>query len=194
MSGDLYISADIEADGPIPGPYSMLSFGLAVAGSYDGEALRPAAPEPPTFYRELKPISARFEPEALAVSGLDRDRLCVEGCDPPDAMGEAKEWIREQAGDRLPVMVAYPAVFDWMFMYWYFVRFAGGSPFGVSGSLDMKTMFQQKARVTIDRALRTQLPPPLRSARPHTHHARDDALEQAEIFVRLFEWKGEPGP
>jgi hypothetical protein len=28
---DIYFSADIEADGPIPGPYSMLSFGLAVA-------------------------------------------------------------------------------------------------------------------------------------------------------------------
>lgn len=33
---DLYISADVETDGPIPGPYSMLSFGLAVVGSYDG--------------------------------------------------------------------------------------------------------------------------------------------------------------
>ena len=25
MSADLYISVDIEADGPIPGPYSMLT-------------------------------------------------------------------------------------------------------------------------------------------------------------------------
>jgi len=29
-SADIYISIDVEADGPIPGPYSMLSFGFAV--------------------------------------------------------------------------------------------------------------------------------------------------------------------
>lgn len=32
----LYISVDIEADGPIPGLYSMISFGAAVAGRQDG--------------------------------------------------------------------------------------------------------------------------------------------------------------
>jgi hypothetical protein len=36
-SCDIYISGDIEADGPIPGRYSMLSFGLAVAATFDGE-------------------------------------------------------------------------------------------------------------------------------------------------------------
>jgi hypothetical protein len=30
---DLYVSADIESDGSIPGEYSMLSFGVAVAGT-----------------------------------------------------------------------------------------------------------------------------------------------------------------
>lgn len=29
---DLYFSADVETDGPIPGPYSMLSFGIVFAG------------------------------------------------------------------------------------------------------------------------------------------------------------------
>ena len=26
---EIYLSVDVEADGPIPGPYSMLSFGIA---------------------------------------------------------------------------------------------------------------------------------------------------------------------
>jgi hypothetical protein len=39
---DLYVSADIESDGPIPGEYSMLSFGLAVAGTFDGTAFHRA--------------------------------------------------------------------------------------------------------------------------------------------------------
>jgi hypothetical protein len=56
---DLYISADVEADGPIPGPYSMLSFGLAVAGRYDGDRFVAADPSRATFYAELRPIGDR---------------------------------------------------------------------------------------------------------------------------------------
>ena len=33
---DTYFSADIETDGPIPGPYSMLSFAIVYAGTFDG--------------------------------------------------------------------------------------------------------------------------------------------------------------
>ncbi len=75
----LYISVDIEADGPIPGPYSMISFGAAVAGRQDGASYTAADPQERTFYRELRPISDAYVPEALAVSGLDRDRLVREG-------------------------------------------------------------------------------------------------------------------
>jgi hypothetical protein len=187
---DIYISADIESDGPIPGWYSMLSFGLAVAGRFDGTAFVAAEPERESFYRELAPITDRFLPDAVRVTGLDRDCLTHEGAEPAEAMREAAAWIEERAQDGRPVFVAYPVVFDWMFMHWYFVRFLGRSPFGFSGALDMKTMYQQKARVPLDRAGRNDLPPELRSSREHTHNARDDAIEQAEIFARLVDWTG----
>lgn len=45
MKPSLYISVDIEADGPIPGPYSMISFGAAVAGRQDADSYAPADPE-----------------------------------------------------------------------------------------------------------------------------------------------------
>lgn len=183
---DIYISADIESDGPIPGRYSMLSFGLAVAATYDGETFAPRDPAAATFARELRPIAAEFVPEALAVSGLDRDRLEREGADPAEAMTEARDWVHAQAGGCRPVMVGYPIVFDWMFLHWYFVRFRGSSPFGFSGAIDMKTMFQRKAGVTLDRAGRDDLPPELVPDRPHTHDALADAIEQAEIFNRLW--------
>ena len=188
---DLYVSADIESDGPIPGEYSMLSFGLAVAGTFDGETFLPAPPRRATFYRELQPISEQFDPDALGVSGLDRNRLASQGAAPVDAMADAVRWVGEQAaGDRRPVLVAYPAVFDWMFLHWYFVRFAGGSPFGFSGALDMKTMYQQKARVVLGRAGRRDLPASLVPDAAHTHNALDDAIEQGEIFARLVTWDG----
>ena len=71
-----------------------------------------------------------------------------------------------------------------MFLHWYFVRFAGRSPFGFSGALDIKTMYHQKAGVTFDRAGRRDLPAILAPQMPHTHNALDDAREQAEIFAR----------
>jgi hypothetical protein len=191
---DIYISADIESDGPIPGRHSMLSFGLAVAATFDGRAFAARDPAESTFGRELRPIATEYVPAALAVSGLDRDRLEREGADPAGAMAEAAEWVRGQAGEARPVMVGYPIVFDWMFMHWYFVRFSGASPFGFSGALDMKTMYQRRAGVTLDRAGREDLPPELVPDRPHTHDALADAIEQAEIFARLWDWERGPRP
>ena len=34
---DAYFSADVETDGPIPGPFSILSFAMVYAGSFDGK-------------------------------------------------------------------------------------------------------------------------------------------------------------
>jgi hypothetical protein len=82
---DVYFSADVETDGPIPGPYSLLSFALVYAGRFDGTRFeRPAALDR-TFYRELRPISDLFEPEALKVNRLDRNRLLREGDAPESA-------------------------------------------------------------------------------------------------------------
>lgn len=188
---DVYFSADIETDGPIPGPFSILSFALVYAGAFDGERLTSPPNYDRTFYRELKPISENFQPEALRVNGLDRDRLLREGVAPESAMTDAARWVGDIAGDAKPVLVAYPLSFDWSWLYWYFVRFAAeGSPFSHSLCFDMKTAFAVKARVPISEAGRSKILPSLRSQRKHTHHALEDAIEQAEIFSKIFQWEG----
>jgi len=187
---DVYFSADVETDGSIPGPYSMLSFGIVVAGRYDGQRfVRPERLDE-TFEAELRPISDAFEPEALAVNGIDRARLALEGEDPVAAMNRAAAWIREKAGRATPVLVAYPLSFDWTWLYWYFQRYAtGGSPFKHSHCFDLKTAFAVKSGRVLSGSGRKSLPEELRSKRPHTHRAIDDAIEQAEIFANIFEWK-----
>lgn len=184
----LYVSVDVEADGPIPGPYSMISFGAAVAGRQDGATYTAFDPQQHTFYRELRPISDAFVPEALAVSGLDRDRLVREGADPESAMADFRAWVREVSAGAQPVMCGYPASFDWTFLYWYLIRFGGVSPFGHSGCLDMKTLYATKAGVPLRAAVKRHMPPELLSRRPHTHHALDDALEQADLMSNLMLW------
>jgi len=46
------------------------------------------------------------------------------------------DWVKALPGT--PVFVAYPAGFDFMFVYWYLVRFTGESPFSHS-AVDVKT-------------------------------------------------------
>ncbi|HEX5495182.1 MAG TPA: hypothetical protein VFX70_11480 [Mycobacteriales bacterium] len=185
---DVYISVDVEADGPIPGPYSMLSLGAVVAARFDGSTFIPADPTAQTFYRELRPTGTEVVPAALAVSGLDRDRLCVDGVEPATAMGEFAAWVDAVAAGQRPVLVAYPAPFDWMWIYWYLIRYTGASPFSHSGCLDIKSMYATRAKVVYGQAVKARMPAHLLSGRRHTHHALDDAIEQAEMFVNIAQW------
>jgi hypothetical protein len=188
---DIYFSADIETDGPIPGPYSMLSFGITVAGTFDGERFLRADPTERTFYRELKPISDTFDAETASVSGLDRRRLLADGANPGHAMDEAASWIISCAGGASPVLIAFPLSFDWSWLWWYFNAFGSQeSPFGFSNCYDIKTAYAVRAGRPIALSGKSQLPDRLRSSRPHEHHALADAIEQADIFANLMEWDG----
>jgi hypothetical protein len=191
---DVYFSADVETDGPIPGPFSILSFALVFAGKFDGTRFTAPKDHKQSFYRELKPISNDFQLEALKVNGLDRDRLLREGESPEKAMTEAAHWITHLGGAAKPILVAYPLSFDWSWLYWYFTKFSAvGSPFNHSLCFDIKTAFAVKAGVPISEAGKSKLLPNLRPQNRHTHHALEDAIEQAEIFARVFEWEGVHG-
>jgi hypothetical protein len=188
---DVYFSADVETDGPIPGPFSMLSLGLVYAGRFDGKTFERPTAYDQSMYLELRPISDSFEPEALQVNHMDRDRLLREGVPPEDGMSNVADWVRSIAGPARPVLVAYPLSFDWSWLYWYFVRFSrSGSPFNHSSCFDIKTAFAVKGHLPVAEAGRSNLLDQLRSQRLHTHHALDDAIEQAEIFANVFEWEG----
>jgi DNA polymerase III epsilon subunit-like protein len=188
---DAYFSADVETDGPIPGPFSMLSFALVYAGSFDRHYFYRPNDYRRVFYMELKPISDEFEPEALRVNGLDRQRLKSEGHDPTEAMSAAAEWVKAVSGPAHPVLVAYPLSFDWSWLYWYFVRFVrNGSPFAYSRCYDIKTAYAVKASVPIWDASRSHVNPSVKAHHNHTHRAVDDAIAQAEIFANVFEWEG----
>lgn len=165
----------------------MLSFAIVYAGKYDGATFVRPVNYGHTLYTELKPISENFQPEALAINGLDRTRLAIQGVDPTAAMTEAADWVRRSAGQGSPVLVAYPLGFDWTWLYWYFMNFSStGSPFDYSRGFDIKTAIAVKTGRTISTSTRAKLPDRYQSHRPHTHNALDDAIEQAEIFANIF--------
>lgn len=179
---EIYVAADIEADGPIPGSYSMLALGMAVVGQPDL-----------SFYTELKPISERYVPEALAVSGLDREKLKREAPEARSAMIAAAAWLDQLSVNGKLVFVAAPAVFDGMFVHWYFTELAGRNPFAVNGAgIDLRSYWMGKrgcswsetGRSRIKEALSIQAP-------PHTHNALDDARELAAIFDAVLKSQNE---
>lgn len=186
---ETYFVTDIETDGPIPGPHSILSFASA-AYSDSGQLLD-------TFTINLTTLENAkghhktmkwwaTEPKAWAA--------CRSNTIPPkEAMKAYVHWI-ESVCKKIssPVFVGYPAGFDFTFMFWYLIQFTGHSPFSWS-ALDMKTMAMMLTDLPYKQNIKPRLPQEwLPIELPHTHIALDDALEQGAIFCAMLkEWRNQ---
>ncbi|MCA9039523.1 MAG: 3'-5' exoribonuclease [Planctomycetaceae bacterium] len=162
-----YIMVDVEADGPIPADYSMVSFGAVVVE----KGLKR------TFYGQLRPISESWIPEALAVSGFTREET-LEFNDPAQVMSNFKDWINENTKGR-PIFIADNNGFDWQFINWYFHHFLGENPFGFS-SMNLGTLYKGVIRDMFHNFKH------LRETK-HTHHPVDDAIGNAEALLKIIE-------
>jgi DNA polymerase III alpha subunit (gram-positive type) len=162
-----YIMVDVEADGPIPGDYSMISFGAVLVNQGLTQ----------TFYGQLQPISEKWIPEALAVSGHSREQTL--GFDnPKQVMQRFADWLRNVSKGQ-PRFIADNNGFDWQFINWYFHHFIGVNPFGFSstnlGSLykgleaDMFANFKHLRRTK------------------HDHNPVNDAKGNAEALLTLIQ-------
>jgi DNA polymerase III epsilon subunit-like protein len=171
---EVYISVDIEAAGPVPAEYSMLSIGACDVES----------PEK-SFYIELKPINDHFIPEALAVSGFSLDHLKISGTEPAEGMGTFSKWIEDVAAGLLPVFVGFNAPFDWQFINWYFHVFLTKNPFGIN-AIDIKAYYMGFSGSAWVDTSSSRLPSWLQSPGRKRHNALEDAVAQAEIFAKLL--------
>jgi hypothetical protein len=160
-----YFMVDVEADGPCPGRYSMVSFGAIV--------VRPGLDV--TFYGRLRPISEHFIPASLAVSGVGREETLAYP-EPKGVMEAFKAWIIEHTVGR-PMFVSDNNGFDWQFINWYFHEFAGGNPFGHS-STNLGSLYKGLVKDT-SKSFKH-----LRRSK-HTHHPVDDARGNAEALLHL---------
>lgn len=162
-----YFVVDVESDGPCPGLYSMISFGAVL--------VRDDLTNPKTFYGELKPISDKWIPEALAVSGFNRDQVMLFD-DPNIIMEDFAEWIKENSAGR-PIFISDNNGFDWQFINYYFHAFYGSNPFGFS-SRRLSDLYCGIQKDTFAKWKH------LRDTR-HTHNPVDDALGNAEVLVKM---------
>ncbi len=176
---EIYLSTDVEADGPIPGPHSMLSFASA--------AYRADKTLIGTFTANLDTLpDASGHPDTMAwwASQPKAWAACRTDCEAPEAaMQRYVAWIRSLPGK--PVFVGYPAGYDFLFVYWYLMRFVGESPFSHS-ALDIKTFAMALMKSDYRAATKRNMPKRWFDKLPHTHVALDDAIEQGALFCNML--------
>ncbi len=176
---EIYVSTDIETDGPIPGEFSMLSFGsgaftagkdLIATFSANIHTLEGARQDPDTMqWWESKP-------EAWKAARRDLK-------DPSVAMHEYANWLNLLPGR--PVFVGYPASFDFAFINWYLIKFVGENPFSFV-ALDIKTYATAMLKKPFLNVTKSTMPSRWFDESKKSHVALDDAIEQGWLFCNMF--------
>ncbi|MDO9545914.1 MAG: 3'-5' exonuclease [Pelolinea sp.] len=163
------VSVDVEASGPNPADYALLSIGACTLNSPREE-----------FYVEIQPTTMNSEAQSQEIHQLDLEKLSQTGQPPEVAMRLFADWIAESISSGIsPLFIGFNAPFDWMFVCDYFHRFMGINPFGHS-ALDIKSFlmgfkYLEWEDTSMARLTTTVL----------RHNALEDACDQADLFRRI---------
>jgi len=169
---------DVEANGPIPGDYSMLSF---AAVRVDKELQ--------TRYHSGNLYAlpgAGYKMDAIVSIGLNLDTyqaLHVHGgYDPNAVLIEFELWLTANNVKGRPIFISDNNGFDWMFMCWYFWHFRGYNPFGFSSRRigDLYCGLVKDMRAPWKHLRKTK----------HTHDPLDDATGNAEAILHMMDNMG----
>ncbi len=160
------IVVDVEADGPAPQLYSMVSLGAVVV-------------EPSlslTFLGRVRPVSERWLPEALAVCRVTREEH-LRYDEPAEVMERFERWLGEVSRGK-PVFLSDNLAFDWQFVNWYFHAYLGRNPFGWSGRRigDLYCGMVKDGHAPWKHLRKT----------PHDHHPVNDARGNAEAVLAMI--------
>lgn len=176
MKKEVFISVDIEASGPIPGEYDLLSIGMCRIDQPEAQ-----------FYCELKPVSFKFNAKALEVAGFHLQDLAKNGTDPATAMQNCAAWLNDNLlNAETPIFVGLNAGFDWSFINYYFHKYTGHNPFGVA-SLDIKSMYFGAFGSHWFETRAKHMSKVLNPKTHGNHHALQDAIFQAELFHLMLQ-------
>jgi ribonuclease T len=179
---ETFISIDVEAAGPYPGRYSLLTIGACLV-------------EDPQigFYIELKPVNKEAVESALHLTELSLEKLSKVGVEPIIAMPAFADWIRQVApAGTKALMVGFNAPFDWAFINHYFLEYMGENPFGHS-ALDIKAFYMGLIGCAWEETSMLYMSPRFLKGQKLPHDALADARLQADLFRKLLaQVRGEP--
>lgn len=176
---ELYVSTDIETNGPIVGKHAMLSIGSAVFTA-DKQLLATFSANletPPDSESDERTMAWwATQPEAWAACRVNPEA-------PKTVMTRYAAWLKTLPGK--PVFVGYPAAFDFPYVLWYLNHYTGENPFGYA-VVDIKTYAMAILRKPYHQCGRASMPAEWFDPSPHTHIALDDAMEQGQLFCNML--------
>lgn len=184
----VYFCVDLEASGPVPGLFNMVSIG-GVEVRWDAEAGRHRRGE--SFYFEIAPHFDGWDPHTETIHRLTRAHLAEHGRPPKEVMQAIKAWVkgRLRRGER-PLFVGHNAPFDWMYTAWYFAWAGLENPFGYN-ALDTKALMMGRHQLfwrKCNKEKLVELYPELTAPPPEkVHDALADAEFQADILIALLD-------
>ena len=172
---ETFVSVDMEASGPYPERYSLLSIGAC-----------PVDDPSQGFYVELKPVRNHITTGALRDSRLSVARLSKEGLAPPPAMQQFADWIHRIAPPgQKPIMVGFNAPQDWAFTNHYFLEYLGENPFGRS-AIDIKAFYMGLTGSAWEETSMLYLSPRFLKRQQPPDDALANARLQADLFRKLL--------
>ena len=180
---EIYCSTDIEADGPIPGKYSMLSLACS-AGRFKNGKLEVVD----EFSRNLERLpGAEEHPDTMNFwSGFPDayNATRIDTVDPEIAMKEFSEWLKGLPGKT--ILTTWPGGYDFMWVVWYLHYFTGSCPLGIT-EYNMKTAAKIALRHNrLSTVNKSNMPSKwFENAPKHSHIALDDAREQLMLFGEI---------
>jgi hypothetical protein len=132
------------------------------------------------FSADLRPISKKYNVEALAISGKTREQTLLSD-DPTEVIQRYDTWLSAN-GTGKPRFISDNNGFDWMFVCWYFHHFIGRNPFGYS-STNLGSLYKGMAR-----SMHQNFKHLRQTA--HTHDPSDDAIGNAESLLIMKDKMG----
>jgi hypothetical protein len=193
---EVYVSVDLETDGPLPGRNSMLSLGAAaflLDGVGNGNMID-------TFSRNLCELPGASMDPATKLDFWDRNPEAWSAArtnpeDPLRVMRDFGNWVENVGVDYMlpgedtePIFVGYPVAFDFAFTHYYFMTLLGEDPFGYGGGIDIRSYGMGKLRTTYMGAARKKYPAVwLKDIGTNlTHVAVEDAIIQGRMFMNML--------
>ena len=164
----MFIMIDVEADGPIPGEYSMIAFAAVVCRD---SSVR--------FRANLRPVTEKYMEDALRVANFTREETL--GFDNPEnVMKSFRDWLSECNPKRERLFfISDNNGFDWQFMNYYFWRYLDANPFGHS-SFNLGSFYKGLIKDAFQNFKH------LRET-PHSHDPLDDALGNVEALKKIIQ-------
>jgi ribonuclease T len=180
-----YMAIDIEASGPVPGLFNMVSLGIVPVRMRENGVWFVDTIE---LYQEYQPVFPGWDPGAEKIHHITREHCEKVGLQLKPAMEQLKEWAKGNSKKTRCVFVGHNAPFDWSFVAYYFAYVGMDNPFGYN-ALDTKALAMGKLDLgwleTSKENLQRKLPLPPQDDKS-VHNALYDARYQAEILAALL--------